>query len=263
MFAALVARHGPMVLNICLQSLGDRHHAEDAFQAVFLVLARKARSIRDPNLLGAWLYGVALRTARKAKTRLSRQGNREESAGVSGLDSQLLVGSDGSASQRAGLGPRAGRNPARRDRPPAEAVSHCHCPLLLRGSHARRGGAAVAVARRHRPQPTGPSAREAAARPDSTRCGPVGPALMAALSSRSASASITPHLCNLTTRAATSFTAGQAARGIVSASVYALAQEVLRAMLFTRLKLVTLILFVLAAVTSRRGAVEPIPRQAG
>ena len=60
-------RHGPMVLDVCRQLLGDRHHAEDAFQAVFLVLARKARSIRDPDLLGNWLYGVALRTARCAK----------------------------------------------------------------------------------------------------------------------------------------------------------------------------------------------------
>ena len=78
-------------------------------------------------------------------------------------------------------------------------------------------------------------------------------ALAAALSSRSASAAITPHLCNITTRAATSFTAGQATRGIVSASVCALAQEVLRAMLFTRLKLITLILFVLAAVATGVG----------
>ena len=66
-FAALVARHGPMVLGVCRQLLGDRHLAEDAFQAVFLVLARKARSLRDPDWLGTWLYGVALRTARKAQ----------------------------------------------------------------------------------------------------------------------------------------------------------------------------------------------------
>jgi RNA polymerase sigma factor (sigma-70 family) len=79
-FAALVARHGPMVLSICRQDLGDRHDAEDAFQAVFLVLARKARSLRDPDLLGNWLYGVALRTARKARFQIVRRRRIEEAA---------------------------------------------------------------------------------------------------------------------------------------------------------------------------------------
>src|SRR5262245_43114310 len=77
-FAALVARHGPMVLGVCRQILGDRQLAEDAFQAVFLVLARRARSIRDPDLLGNWLYGVALRTARCARNRLARRRQNEE-----------------------------------------------------------------------------------------------------------------------------------------------------------------------------------------
>ena len=76
-FAALVARHGPMVLHVCRQLLRDHQHAEDAFQAVFLVLARRARSVREPDLLGPWLYGVALRTARKANARLARQRNNE------------------------------------------------------------------------------------------------------------------------------------------------------------------------------------------
>src|SRR5579863_9470884 len=77
-FAALVARHGPMVLGVCRQILGDQHQAEDAFQAVFLVLADKARSLREPDLLGNWLYGVAVRTARCARLRFSRRRRAEE-----------------------------------------------------------------------------------------------------------------------------------------------------------------------------------------
>ena len=67
-----------MVLDVCRQIVGDPHHAEDAFQAVFLVLARKARSIGNPDLLNNWLYGVTLRTAWKAKARLTRQRRYEE-----------------------------------------------------------------------------------------------------------------------------------------------------------------------------------------
>ena len=72
-FTAIVNRHGPMVLDICRQVLGAPHDAEDAFQAVFLVLACKARSIRDPDLLGSWLYAVTLRTARKARLQTARR----------------------------------------------------------------------------------------------------------------------------------------------------------------------------------------------
>ena len=90
-FAALVARHGPMVLGVCRQLLGDRHHAEDAFQAVFLVLARKARSIRDPELLGNWLYGVALRTARKARVRLARRRKRRRTSRARRADVRSAV----------------------------------------------------------------------------------------------------------------------------------------------------------------------------
>jgi RNA polymerase sigma factor (sigma-70 family) len=76
-FAALVHRHGPMVLRICQQILGDKHAAEDAFQVTFLILARKAGSIRRPELLGHWLHGVALRTAREARMREERRRRRE------------------------------------------------------------------------------------------------------------------------------------------------------------------------------------------
>jgi RNA polymerase sigma factor (sigma-70 family) len=76
-FAVLVRRHGPMVLHVCQQILGDRHVAEDAFQATFLILARRAGSLRQPDLLGHWLYGVALRTAREARMREDRRRRRE------------------------------------------------------------------------------------------------------------------------------------------------------------------------------------------
>jgi RNA polymerase sigma factor (sigma-70 family) len=83
-FAALVGRHGPMVLGVCRQLLGDVQHAEDAFQAVFVVLAQKARSIRDPDLLCNWLYGVAIRTARCARQRIGRQRRWEEGGMMKG-----------------------------------------------------------------------------------------------------------------------------------------------------------------------------------
>jgi len=65
-FDELVHRYGPLVLGVCRRMLGHVHDADDAFQATFLVLVQKARSIRKPNALGAWLYGAAVRVCRKA-----------------------------------------------------------------------------------------------------------------------------------------------------------------------------------------------------
>jgi RNA polymerase sigma factor (sigma-70 family) len=76
-FAALVSRHGPMVLNVCRRLLGDAHAAEDAFQATFLILARKAPSLSRPDALAGWLYGVASRVASRARSSNARAHIRQ------------------------------------------------------------------------------------------------------------------------------------------------------------------------------------------
>jgi RNA polymerase sigma factor (sigma-70 family) len=76
-FAALVRRHGPMVLGVCRRILLHQQDAEDAFQATFLVLVRKAATIRPRSLVGNWLYGVAYQTAVRTRAVAARRRGRE------------------------------------------------------------------------------------------------------------------------------------------------------------------------------------------
>src|SRR4051794_6789784 len=80
-FEALVRRHGPTVLAVGRRVLRCEADAEDAFQATFLVLARKAATVRHRGALGNWLYGVAYNVARRARAMSQRRRERELAAG--------------------------------------------------------------------------------------------------------------------------------------------------------------------------------------
>ncbi|WP_406699206.1 sigma-70 family RNA polymerase sigma factor [Singulisphaera sp. Ch08] len=247
-FAALVARHGPMVLGVCRQFLGDRHHAEDAFQAVFLVLARKARSLREPELLGNWLYGVAIRTARKARGQLARRRRTEEERSARSATESTEAPADQSMLEREQT-EVLHREINRLPDVFRSAVVLCYFERLTLDEAAHRLRWPVGTLRSRLAR-----AREKLRRGLSRRgVAFSGPALISALAPRSASASVSPLLCNTTTLAATAFVARHAASGARSASATTLAQEVLRTMLLHKLRLTALSLLLVAAVATGAG----------
>ena len=241
-FEGLVHRHGPMVLRVCGQVLGDRHGAEDAFQATFLVLARKSGSIRRPELLGNWLYGVALRTAREAKMRAGRrrrletpatEGVHPEPAGDSGRPEVSLICRE----EFEALHEEVSRLPERYRVPVVlcelegltyqEVASRMHCPVSTIGVRLVRARQRL--------------------RMRMIRRGIVPAAVLtnAMFGAEGASALMPAVLVDATVRASAGFAASDtAAMGLVSAAVFALTKAVLKTMALARLKVATSVVLV-------------------
>jgi RNA polymerase sigma factor (sigma-70 family) len=110
-FAVLVARHGPMVLRACRAAVGDRHDAEDAFQATFLVLALKARGLVARESVGPWLYRVARHVAARSRARAERR-RRHEGMRAASADRVVEAPEEASREVAAILHEEIGRLPA-------------------------------------------------------------------------------------------------------------------------------------------------------
>lgn len=225
-FEAIVRRHGPMVLGVAGRLLRDAHDAEDVFQATFLVFFRKAASIRPRDRVGNWLYGVAYRTALKARTARARRAKhenhlREVSPSPSAEDAAW-----------ADLRPILDRELARLPDGYRAPVVLCDLEGQTKRSAARRLGI---------PEGTLSSrlARgRALLRTRLVRRGvtlSVG-SLAALLSREAAAAGVPSSLVSLTVRATRVFTAGHAATGVISAQIAALMEGVLKAMMLNKLK---------------------------
>jgi DNA-directed RNA polymerase specialized sigma24 family protein len=94
-FAALVHRHGRLVMGVCNRVLGNIHDCEDVFQAVFFILARKARSVIKQETLASWLYTVAHRAALEARSANARRHKREiEMADLTQVEAKVVVARD-------------------------------------------------------------------------------------------------------------------------------------------------------------------------
>ena len=239
-FAELVQRHGPMVLGVCRRILGDAHEAEDAFQATFLVLARKAASVSRREKVASWLYGVAVRTAKEARTRAARRRAREER-----VSSPIHVEppDDGFPDElRDILDEELARLPARHRGP----VVLCELEGLPRPEAARRLGI---------PEGTLSSrlARAKARLRDrlASRGVSLPIAAISAILLREARAATLPlNLLESTVEAATLVATGPIAAAALSASVASLSEGVLKTMLVAKLKGIALAVGTMTAVVS-------------
>ncbi len=231
-FVALVARHGPMVLAVCRRVLRDEHAAEDAFQATFLILVRKASVLWVGESLGGWLHQVAYRVAMQARADAVRRRAREKAAGEAAALRAAPVGADDEL--RALLHAEIGRLPDRLRLP----VVLCDLEGLTRDQAAERLCWTEGTVR-------GRLARaRMLLRQRLTRRGVGLPAgvVAAALASEASAVMITDALLAATARAAV----GQG----TAAAAAALAARVIRAMIATKLRAAVAIALGVSALAS-------------
>jgi len=223
-FAALVERHGPMILRVCRRILRDEHDAQDAFQATFLVLVRKAGSLRAHDSLGGWLHAVACRIAACARAAEARRRAHERRA-AEATPASTLAGNESQDDLSVVLHEEIGRLPARY----RAAVVLCDLEGLTQEQAAQRLGCPSGTVRSRLARGRG----RLQARLTRRGVAPAGGALVAALNAEVANAGVPAELAMATVRAATLSAAGQ------TAVVAALTEGVSRAMFMTRLKMIS------------------------
>jgi RNA polymerase sigma factor (sigma-70 family) len=239
-FTALVERHGPMVLGVCRRVLDDEHEAEDVFQAAYLVLVRKARSLNQYGSLGNWLYCVAYHLALKARTQSARRQAKERQ--VVDMPEAAAGASSAWAELRPALDAELDRLPAKYRTP----VVLCYLEGKTNEEAARELG-----------WPEGTLKFRLAKARDLlrgrlTRRGlTLSSALLAPSLADQASASVPASLREATTQAAALFAAGNTlAIGATSVRAVGMAQGALRAMRISKIKT----LFVLFLAVGLAGA---------
>jgi RNA polymerase sigma factor (sigma-70 family) len=234
---ALVRRHGPMVLGVCRRVLGHHHDAEDAFQATFLVLVRKASTVRPREQVGNWLYGVACQTARKARAAAARRRARERQV----PDMPESEAPPDPANDLPALLDQELSGLPDRYRVP---IVMCDLEGKTRKEAALQLGWPEGTVHGRLARGRALLARRLAAR------GVVvaGGSLAAALAPGLTSAAMPATLVTSTIQTATLFAAGQAAAGVASVNAAALAEGVIKAMLVTKLKIATAVVVVLGVV---------------
>jgi RNA polymerase sigma factor (sigma-70 family) len=219
-FEAILRRHGPMVLGVCRRVLGHEADAEDAFQATFLVLARKAHTVSPAGRVGNWLHGVAHNAARKARAMNSKRRLRERAAGARRSAAPRKDGEDLLAALDEGLSrlPEKYRVPVvlceLEGRTLREAAGQLGWPYGTVASRLARGRSLLGQRLKQRGLA-------------------LAGTLAAALAEGGATAGVPPSLVGPTVRAAATFAAGGGAAG-ASAQVAALAERVLKAMLLNK-----------------------------